>query len=216
VTDEFTGYQRDTDGHGDLNATAFLVRQMAGRVGTMLPVKVLSCTNAGDLSPVGFVDVQPLVDQHDGAGNSVPHGPLHNLPYVRIQGGDSAVILDPKPGDKGLAFFAQRDISAVKATGGANVQGSRRRHDMADGCYLGGILNAAPTQYVRFGTDGVEVVTTGTITLKGRALDIRTQTVTHNGVGVGGQHRHRDVQAGQAISGIPVQDGAITTGGPGA
>ena len=94
----------------------FLISQALNRVSTATLVKVVSVTNAGGLSPVGFVDVQPLVNQLDGAGNAVPHGVLHRLPYFRLQGGADAVILDPKVGDIGMAAFANRDISLVKTS----------------------------------------------------------------------------------------------------
>jgi Phage protein Gp138 N-terminal domain len=145
----------------------FIVQQLLSRVATATLVRVVSCTNAGGLSPVGTVDVQPLVNQIAGDGSAWPHRVLHRLPYVRMQGGANAIILDPKPGDLGLAVFASRDISAIKSDSGKGQAadpktlglspGSARQFDMSDGLYVGGLLNGTPEQYVQFNEDGVTV-----------------------------------------------------------
>ena len=110
----YTGVQQPGDGAGDFGAISFLIRQILSRFNTATLVKVVSCTNAGGVSPVGMVDVQPLINQMDGAGNGIDQGVLHNLPYLRIQGGSNAIIIEPQPGDIGIAVFASRDISKVK------------------------------------------------------------------------------------------------------
>ncbi|MDR0478494.1 MAG: oxidoreductase, partial [Burkholderiaceae bacterium] len=135
-------------------------------------VQVQSCTNAGDLSPVGRVDVQPLVNQLDGALNAVPHAVVYDVPYLRVQGGANAVIIDPQPGDIGIAVFASRDISAVKSSRQQSNPGSGRKMDMADALYLGGVLNGAPAQYVRFGDDGITVHSPQKITLSAPNIEI--------------------------------------------
>jgi hypothetical protein len=145
----------------------FVVQQLLSRVATATLVRVVSCTNAGGLAAVGTVDVQPLVNQIAGDGSAWPHGVLHRLPYVRMQGGANAIILDPKPGDLGLVVFASRDISAIKTTAGKAQAadpdteglnpGSARQFDMSDGLYVGGLLNGTPEQYVQFNDDGVRI-----------------------------------------------------------
>ena len=198
MTTSSAGYQRPADDNNDLNAIDFQVRQLIGQIGTMLPVRVLAVDPPANGAAVGSVDVQPLVDQHDGAGNSVPHGPLHNLPYLRLQGGDCAIIIDPVVGDIGLAFFAQRDISAVKARGGGqNVRGSNRRHSMADGVYHGGILNGMPNHLVQVSSAGISLKSTVAIALE-------SPTLTHNGVDISSAHEHTSVKAGTDKSGPPV------------
>lgn len=136
------------------NNTTFLVEQMLAltRIATIVQIK--KCTNSGGVSPVGFVDVTPLVNMMDGLGQGSEHGVIYNLPYSRLQGGKNAIICDPVVGDIGMALIADRDISLVKKTKKRSLPGSRRRNDLADGVYLFGILNAVPTQYVRFLLDG--------------------------------------------------------------
>ena len=40
-------------------------------------VRVESCTNAGGVSPVGFVDVTPLVNQLTARDSPTPHVTIH-------------------------------------------------------------------------------------------------------------------------------------------
>ncbi len=160
----YQGSQEPGSAAGEYSALSFLVQQILSRVSTATLVKVTSVTNNGGLSPVGYVDVQPLVNQVDGLGNSVPHGIVHNLPYFRLQGGANAVILDPQVGDIGMAAFGDHDLSAVQSTQAQANPGSGRRFDMADGMYFGGLLNGTPSQYVQFTTTGINVVSPTKIT----------------------------------------------------
>lgn len=162
---QLTGQITQLDGLGQHNATVQVIRRILSEVHTATVVQVVACTNAGGVSPVGFVDVLPLVAQMDGSGSPVPHGVLHQLPYMRLQGGANAVIIDPQVGDIGIALFASRDISSVKASGAASHPASKRKFDMADGMYLGGVLNGTPSQYVQFSGAGVAITSPTAITL---------------------------------------------------
>lgn len=154
----YLGTADATDNGSDYNANTFLVWSILARVRTMQPCKVLSVTNSGGIAPVGFVTLQPLVNQLDGYDNAVPHGPVYNVPYFRLQGGANAIILDPQVGDIGFAGFADRDISSVKANKAEANPGSKRMFSMADAVYVGGILNGTPTQYVAFSSSGISIV----------------------------------------------------------
>lgn len=155
---------------GEYNAQYFVIQQAIAKLQTATLVRVESCTNDGGLSPFGLVDVTPLVDQVAGDGTSTPHVTVYGLPYMRMQGGASAVIIDPQPGDIGVAVFASRDISNVKSTQGQSVPGSSRRYDFADGMYVGGMLNQAPSQYLQFNEDGITISTAEQITLMGATI----------------------------------------------
>lgn len=154
--DSYT-YQDGASAASEYSAIEFIIRQALSRVRTATMVKVLAVTNSGGLSPVGTVDVQPLVQQVDGQGKVVNMPPLYGLPYLRIQGGANAIVIDPEVGDIGLACFADRDQSAAMATKDMAPPGSMRRHSLADGFFVGGFLNAAPTQFIQFNSTGITV-----------------------------------------------------------
>jgi len=192
----------------DYATIQFVVTQLLSRMATATLVRVQKCTNAGGVEPVGKVDVQLLVDQVTEDGQTIPHGTVFNAPYLRIQGGANAVILDPQPGDIGLCVFAMRDISSVKSDPDAARNrapvagappGSKRTYSYSDALYVGGMLNAAPTQYVQFTDTGIvvkgptikldgDVHITGTTTMDGAATAQGTNvhTHTHSGVTPGG------------------------------
>ena len=178
-----TGFQRvDTD-YSDVNAMTFCVEQALARVRTAHPVVVKAVTNAGSVAAVGYVDVQPMVNQIDGLGNPTPHGIIHNIPYSRLQGGANAVIMDPVVGDLGVLLMADRDISAVKNTKAPANPGSFRRFDFSDGMYVAAHLNAAPTQYVQFNAGGITISSPTAITLTVGAASL---TLTASGLSMTG------------------------------
>ena len=148
------------------NASHFQIMQLLAKVRTATIVQVLAVTNSGDVSPVGTVDVQPLVQQVDGVGTVTDMPPVYGVPYLRVQGGTNAVILDPQVGDLGIALFADRDVSAVASTKAKAPPGSARKHHLSDAMYLGGLLNGTPAQYVQFQTSGITVHSPNFVTIK--------------------------------------------------
>lgn len=170
------GFQSPFSTNGQTNALQFLVRQILTEVHTATIVEVQASTNAGADEAVGFVDVKVLVNLLDGEGKAHPHDTIHHLPYYRLQGGANAVILDPQKGDLGIALFAERDISSVKTNKAQSNPGTRRKFDWADGMYIGGLLNGVPTQYVRFSSSGVDVVSPSAINLTAPNIQINGVT----------------------------------------
>lgn len=194
----------------DWNRFEFAARSLINKLATATLVRVVALGS----SP-GLVDIQPLVAQLDGVGNAVPHGTVHDVPCWRYQAGGSAVILDPVPGDLGLAVFAHTDISSVKKTKAPGTPGSRRRFDYSDGIYLGGLLNGEPTQFLRMDADGITLTGTAAVTINAPdGLTINTPTLTVSGdiqTGEGSTfngksfdtHTHSGVQTGGGTSGPP-------------
>lgn len=190
----------------------FFFEQMLAKVQTSLPVRVVAVTNSGDVSPTGFVDVVPMVTQTDALGVAVPHTTIYNLPYCRVQGGANAVIIDPQVGDIGVAVFASRDISKVKYTGKENPPGSDRRYSFSDGIFLfATITQQAPTRYIRFNENGIEIIAPDSITITAPNVEInatdsialQSPSLTHNGVNIGSTHVHGGVSPGGSNTGGP-------------
>jgi len=205
----------------DYKALLFVIQQLIKKIQTTTLVKVIAVRNSGGLAPVGSVDVQPLVNILDAAGNGHARGVLHNLPYLRIQGGKNAVIIDPEVGDIGMAGFCSRDISTVKRTRERSNPGSWATHSESDGLYLGGFLNGLPTQYVRFSGEGVELHSPTAITLSAPKVTIDTPTMNITGnvnvagnMGVAGDLTNKDINVGSTHVHSGVQTGSYNTGAP--
>ncbi len=171
----------------EYQALVFTITRLIAQQATCAWVQVVSCSNSGAAVAPGTVTVQPLVNQMTGNGQPVPHGQLYQVPFWRLQGGTSAAIIDPVAGDIGLALFASRDSSLVRkaalgvglALGKLFNPASRRQYDWGDGVYLGGMLNGAPTQWVRFSASGVEVVSPQQITLTAPTIAINGSTAVN-------------------------------------
>jgi len=186
--DGYLPQRRVSSGNTPFNALSFFLAQALGRVNVATLVKVIAVHISDRTGPVGTVDVQPLVDMADGAGQAQPHTTVFGIPYFRLQGGSVAFILDPKEGDLGFCMFADRDISKVKASGDHAPAGSDRRFDYADGLYLGGWNNAdpAPTAYVILDSASADIVHPTAINLQAPSIKLDgaveiTQALTADG-----------------------------------
>ncbi len=151
------GQQLPTSGASEFNELNFVIRQALGKLQTATLVRVVKVKPPVAGSPVGFIDVSPMVEQMDMRGDVVPHATIFNIPYLRMQGGVAAVIIDPVAGDIGVCVFANRDIEKVKKTRKQSAPNTFRRFNFADGMYIGGMLNTAPVHIVKISDAGIEI-----------------------------------------------------------
>jgi len=154
----YYGQKTLSDDASEFHKISFAIRQALSHLRVSIPVKVIA-VKGGGLGAAGTVDVQPMVKQMDGVGNSSSHGKIYGVPVARIQGGLNAIICDPQVGDFGIMLVADRDISSVKNNKGSESNpASLRRHDFSDGIYIGAILNpGTPNQYVQFTSTGINI-----------------------------------------------------------
>ena len=167
---EVKGVANYAAGNSQYNALSFMIQQaIREQVNTCVICKVVGVSS-------GYVDVLPMVTQVSGKGEAIPPTTLYKLPYMRYHAGVAAVILDPVPGDIGLAVFAQSDCSTLKQGQKETAQpGSWRKFDQADGFDIGGFINTQIDTYVRLAQDGsVKITAPGNVT-------IDAPTVTYSG-----------------------------------
>lgn len=183
------GVARYNAGNSEYNALSFLIQQaIREQVNTCIPVKVEACSG-------GYVDVLPLVTGISGKGEAIQPTTLYHLPYMRYHAGIAAVILDPVPGDIGLAVFAGKDCSNVKVgTTEPQQPASFRENTMANGFYIGGFLNKAPSVSIELTQGGaVNIVApggvsiTGSVTVSGDVVASGKSLVNHTHMGVHGE-----------------------------
>lgn len=212
LQDKLVGSLRAEDGASAFNATNAAIRRVLAMLGATALVQVRAVRGTG-LEPVGMVDVQPMVHQQDGAGRTTPHGLIHNVPYLRLQGGRRALICDPAVGDIGAIIVCGRDIASVKSTRQPAAPGSYRQHDYADSLYIGGFLNAPPQEYAGWVGEDFVLNTTGRFVVNASQCQINCAVQVQGGLSAQG-----DVQAGQISlqnhTHAGVQPGAGKTGAP--
>lgn len=199
-------YARNSQG----NALDFFIRKMLDdNIATAIPVKVVGVQSGGSTSPVGYVDVLPLVCGVDAEGNTVENATIYHLPYFRLQGGIAAVVIDPIVGDTGQIVSCKSDASNV-ITGTKEPQqpGSFRVFDWADGFYYGGFLNKEPKVFIEIKQDETIVLTAKSgFTFNG---DIQVNgSITSTGDQIAGgisqkNHTHGGVQSGGSTTSKPV------------
>lgn len=194
MADEGFGQQHPSSSAGEFNAQTFIIWQQLAKISTMKPVLVKAVDTGAKT-----VDVQPMVNQVDGSGNSTPHGIILGIPYMIWQFGKNALLADPVEGDIGLMVCADRDISAVKAAKAIANVGSERKMDAADGVYLGGFLNGEPEQWLKFTEDGLELADKNN-----NLMTFASSGITINGILIN--------QAGQVSGNLPVT-GNLMLGG---
>ncbi|MCU5775131.1 Gp138 family membrane-puncturing spike protein [Erwiniaceae bacterium BAC15a-03b] len=161
---------RPEDTTADANAQNHLMRQfLMGQAFITLAV----VTKADDNGEV--VSVKPIVDGFTGNGDRITNEPIHGVPVWRLQRGASAVMMPPIAGDIGLIAMCDRDITAVKKTKDSALPGSNRTHSYSDAIYLGGVLNAEPSQFVKFSNDGIDIVSPLLVSIHAPSVEVNAQ-----------------------------------------
>lgn len=161
----------------------YIINNLIANIHTMMPVKILSVTVPPDsLAPIGRCEVLPLVQQIDGSNNVYPMGKIINVPYLRVQGGSNAIVIDPQVGDVGLCGFCERDISIVKRTGELSAPDTRRKYDINSAVYMFTMMSGAPTQYIHFKSSGIDIKSTGIVNINGLNILPDGTLVTKDGV----------------------------------
>jgi hypothetical protein len=173
VPEEVKGVAPYNANNSEINAISFIIQQaIREQVNTCIVCKVVARSGA-------YVDVLPLVTQISGKGEAIQPTTLYKLPYMRYHAGIAAVILDPVPGDIGLACFASKDCSNVK-TGTSSPQqpGSFRGNTMANGFYIGGFLNQPPTVSIELTQGGaVNIVAPAGVNISGGNVTVSADVI---------------------------------------
>lgn len=148
----------------------FVAQKIADTVNTAEAVMIGKAEQPGAAGPAGRASATPLVCQTDGYGKALTPAPLHGLPAHRMQAGKAAIIMDPQPGDKGIAVFMKRDSSGVGTDTSAPVPpGSFRGFDQADGYLITGFHGPAPELWLELNP------VSGAITLSTKAAQIKIE-----------------------------------------
>lgn len=210
----------DYDDVDVVNAIKRVIRQEQGTRSHAMPVKVIAVHGGGN-SATCTVDVQPMVNQVDGAGNNTPHGIVYGIPVHRQQSGSVAIVMDPIVGSKGMLMVSDRDISTMIATGNVSGPGSRRQNSFPDGVYVGGLDGVGegatpPESTITITPNNIAVTTPNamtfacknfTIDANGNATFLGEVTAFVNGIAIQlSQHIHNLVTTGDEDSGPPVSN----------
>ncbi|MDE7065149.1 MAG: phage baseplate assembly protein [Desulfovibrionaceae bacterium] len=157
---EQRGLRDPFTGASAYNQLEFIIeRKIREMINTSALVRVDGCTSAGPEAPAGTVSATPLVSQTDADGNALPMASIPRMPHARVQGGVAALIIDPVPGDIGVASFCKADSSTVRpGTTRPQRPGSFRCFDQADGMLVATVSNRAPEVWIELKQDKTVVI----------------------------------------------------------
>ena len=132
-----------------------------------------------------------LTAQADASGKSLPMPSMSKLPYVRVQGGIAALIIDPVPGDIALFSSCKQDISRITQGTDAPVPaGSYRQFSQSDSVMVGAIHTKKPEVWIEIKQDktviihapkGVKIETDETVEVTAKKVDITAPEVNITG-----------------------------------
>jgi hypothetical protein len=197
-----------------MNQIDFIIRSIISDIWTATAVRVEAVKER-------FVDIKPLVHMLDNAGDPVEHGIIYNVPYFTLQGGKNAVKITPQKGDIGIAVFAMRDISAVKAAKAAAAPATLRQYAPADAMYIGGILNQEATQYIEIADSEITVKSAGKVVIDAPNIELGANAtdallLSSKLIAAFNTHTHAGVTTGGGVSGAPstpLAAAAVTSAG---
>lgn len=188
----------------DANMLGYVFSRLIGNMTFVKIVRVIDVNTSN-----GVVDLEGLLYTVNANGESLNDGGRYfSIPYLRLQRGVSAVVMNPVVGDVGLMVCCDRDITGIKDNKTASVPTSNRLHSAADGIYLTSIacLSTTPSQYIEFSDDKITIVAPHGLHVDG---DITTNgTITASGDVIGGgisldNHIHGGVASGGSTTSVP-------------
>ena len=97
------------------------------------------------------VSVKPLISQRDADNNKIELPEIFNVPYFRYGAGNTAVKLDPQPGDIGVFIVFKSDSNNIKKGDSSQIMPDTFiNFPLYSGVYIGGILMNEPENYIHY------------------------------------------------------------------
>lgn len=160
MSEELSQNSGEFTGSSEYNVLDFVIRSIVcGLVNTAIPVRVDKVERPAEGGGAGYLSATPLIKMRSAKGDALDVVSIPKLRWFRLQHGRAAIIVDPKPGDIGLAVFAQQDVSALNGGSEPLQPGSFRCYSISDGFYFGGFWGQKPTTFIRIEDNGQVTVT---------------------------------------------------------
>ncbi|HBS6385864.1 TPA: hypothetical protein MAM39_002510 [Klebsiella pneumoniae] len=141
--------------------------------------------------------VLPLVNDVDVSGRAIANQDVYQIPYLRLQAGNSAVKMTPRIGDIGLVIVCDKDTTNVRASRQSGPPPTQRRHSYSDAVYITAIasLNDEPTEFAEFTGSGINIKSPGVVNINGLKILANGELQLVDGSIVDG-HDHGGVESG--------------------
>ena len=104
------------------------------------------------------VSVKPLISQRDADNNKIELPEIFNVPYFRYSAGNTAVKLDPQPGDIGFFIVFKSDSNNIKKGDSSQIMPDTFiKFPLYSGVYIGGIFMNEPENYIEIKDDNITI-----------------------------------------------------------
>lgn len=172
----------------------------------MLPCEVLGTDGRH------WVSVRPLVKMGTTDGQAVSRAQIARVPVLVLGAAGGVLSFPIAAGDLGWIKASDRDTSLVMQGLGEDLPNTRRLHSFEDGVFVPHQMRA----WVLAGEDAARMVWQtvdglsriaigdGIVKVTAPAIELVSDTLTHNGVPIGDTHKHSGVAVGGANSGNPI------------
>lgn len=123
------------------------------------------------------VSIKPLISQRDADNNKIELPEIFNVPYFRYGAGNTAVKLDPKPGDIGFFIVFKSDSNNIKKGDSSQIMPDTFiNFPLYSGVYVGGILMNEPENYIEIKDDIITISANSNVVINCQTAEINADS----------------------------------------
>lgn len=123
------------------------------------------------------VNIKPLISQRDADNNKIELPEIFNVPYFRYGAGNTAVKLDPKPGDIGFFIVFKSDSNNIKKGDSSQIMPDTFiNFPLYSGVYIGGILMNEPENYIEIQDNNITINANQNIVINCQTAEINAES----------------------------------------
>lgn len=123
------------------------------------------------------VSVKPLISQRDADNNKIELPEIFNVPYFRYGAGNTAVKLDPQPGDIGFFIVFKSDSNNIKKGDSSQIMPDTFiNFPLYSGVYIGGILMNEPENYIEIKDNTITIQANSNVVINCQSAEVNADS----------------------------------------
>lgn len=123
------------------------------------------------------VSVKPLISQRDADNNKIELPGIFNVPYFRYSAGNTAVKLDPQPGDIGFFIVFKSDSNNIKKGDSSQIMPDTFiNFPLYSGVYVGGILMNEPENYIEIKDNTITIQANSNVVINCQTAEVNADS----------------------------------------
>lgn len=123
------------------------------------------------------VSVKPLISQRDADNNKIEVPEIFNVPYFRYGASNTAIKLDPMPGDIGFFIVFKSDSNNIKKGDSSQIMPDTFiNFPLYSGVYIGGILMNEPENYIEIKDDNITITANKAVIINCQSAEVNADS----------------------------------------